>query len=164
MASAFLKLLTLTLFLDIFIFLMLGYAVSSSGDVSTAPVVQGTFFDVFFEDPAASKQSLDSYANNLSVTTSTSRSYRLSPSGNFTAPPFPESGATVQLSSGGFSFIDGIKMILSFLSMIWETAMFPINLMTVYTVNPLFAILIGIPLLFLNVLTFIIFIRGGGAV
>ena len=110
MGSAFLKLLTLTLFLDIFIFLILGYAVSVSPDnFDTAPATQGTFFDVFFEDPDGSKASLTDYVANMSNEEGYTTGYKMDMAGNFSNPPFPEGGTTVQLSSGGFSFIDGIK-------------------------------------------------------
>ena len=158
--GATLKLLALTICLNTFLYLGLSYGIYSENSQNKNPFTQDDIFSLFLEDDIAFKDNLDSYVDNLNNGTAynTGASYQMT--GNFSTAPDPASGAAIDPTQAGFSFLDPIRMIYAFIVTIWRIATVSLTVFLYGILNPFVAVIIGIPLFILNVATVILIIRG----
>lgn len=163
MASAMLKLIVLSICLNTFLYLGVNYAIYSDGSSPTAPSYQDTLFEILLRNKTAFETELDVYTDSLESDVNYTRGYNFDMKGNFSSPPTEETGSSILIEQGGFAFLDAARMVLAFIMTLWQIAIIPLKLFTYQALPPLVAVIIGIPLLILNVTALIIFIRGGGA-
>lgn len=164
--AALLKLLALTMCLNTFMYLGVNYAMGDdrASNPESSWVTQD-LFDLLLTNRSSFDASIDTYAQSLSNgSTNETRGYYFDMQSNFSNSPERLPGASVIQEQGGFSFLAPIRMIYSFVVTLWKIAFVPITIFTSNAIPPVVALLIGLPLTVLNLVTYVVLIRGGGAI
>lgn len=164
MAASILKLVALIICLNTFLYLGVNYAMFSGDRLDQRPaIIRGDLFDILLEDSGQLDKNLDIYTQSLDSDTNVTFSYSFNISSEFADAPDPQSGQPDLPEEAGLSFLDGLRMVNAFFKTLWGIAIFPITLFTYNILPPIVSIIIGLPLLILNLYTLLIFMRGGGA-
>jgi len=161
MGSTLLKLIVLSLCLNTFLYLGVNYAMYEVVPPEQRPDLQNDLFSILMDDPEGTRENLDVYVENLggdNVTTG----YSLNPSGNFSQAPSEKTGFSVNIDQGGLVFIDVARMVIPLITTLWRIGTMPLTLFSYHIFPPLVAVIIALPLFLLNIITVLIFIRGGG--
>lgn len=160
--SALLKLMTLTICLNIFLYLGMNYSIyeSNSKIEFSSFSIKGDLFDYLLTEGSSlgMANSIAEYKANLESEANISRSYSFEPNSNLSKPP-PLAKAT---DSGKFSILDGLEMVMAFTVTLFNLAILPLTLMFNNVLPPLVGLIIGVPLMILNVTTIFMLIRGVG--
>ncbi len=162
MGSTLLKLLVLSICLNTFLFLGVNYAIAPNSPTSTAPTLQDDLFDVLLRNKTQFTDTMDIYVRNLNSSDNYTSGSAFDLSGNFSAAPNEQTGSSILLEQGGFAFLDVARMVLAFVVTLWKIATISLTLFSYNLFPPVVSVIIGLPLLILNVSTLIIFLRGGG--
>ena len=167
--AAILKMLVLVICLNTFLYLGTNYAMENTGfEQEGAARINGDLFDILLTNKADIDADFQLYSESLKEGTnySTGISYNLSTTdrGGLGTFPTKETGSSATTESGAFSFLDALSIGYAAIKSLFNIAIMPLTLLTNNDLPPLFAILIGFPLVILQLVTIIILIRGGGGI
>lgn len=164
MAASGMKLLVLALCLNTFMYLGVNYAMYENIPQDQRPqAISGDIFDIMLSDRSAMDDELNLYVQRLNNTENYTSSYKLNLSGQFSARPNEISGSDIGETGVAIGFLDGARTVFAFIRTLWRIGIMPMTLFTYNVLPPLVAIILGLPLVLLNVFAWIILIRGGGA-
>jgi len=149
--SSYLKVATVVLILNLFLFFGINYAnIPESNNIFN---IQGDIFDIFLDDSI--NQAVDyERTGNINLTGNINITSGLS------TQPFAEGGE--QIGDGGISVVDGLKIFFSIIPTLWNIALSPLNLLTIYHIPLMIRLLIGLPLTFMMLISIFLLIRGIG--
>jgi len=163
MAAATLKLLVLVICLNTFLYLGVNYALEGQTVQEHKPFVQGDLFDLLLSDKDKLDSEMDTYTQAVNDGEDYTNTYALQPNEDLSAPPTKQTGSDVDPDSGGFSLLDGLEIIWAIIATLWTIAFIPFYLFSSGLFPLPVLLLIGFPLMVLDVVTLVILIRGGGA-
>ena len=162
--AAILKIMVLIMCLNIFLYLGVNYAMETDGATESKAVrINGDLFDILLADPNATDVLMTNYSRELRQGNAIASGSGMKFQPNLSLAPEFIAGADVQESAGGIPFIDALKTVRAFVVTLFNIAISPITLLTHNELPPLIAVMIALPLVLVELITLIIFIRGGGA-
>ncbi len=164
MASAMLKLMVFTICINTFLYLGINYAIYGEDSTIPKPDMQNDLFSIMLSDKDATDAQLKDYASKVNNNENITSAYKFNLSDDFSSIPSQQQGSSVEPDAGGFSFLDGIRMVYAFAITMWRIATIPITMFSYNILPPFVAVIFAFPLLILNVITVIVFLRGGGAI
>ena len=162
MGSTLLKLIVLSICLNTFLYLGVNYAIAPESPTNTAPTLQDDLFDVLLRNKTQFTDTMDTYVRNLNSTENYTSGSAFDLSGNFSTPPTEKTGSSILLEQGGFAFLDVTRMVLAFVVTMWKIATISLTLFSYNLFPPVVSVIIGLPLIIINITAIIIFLRGGG--
>jgi hypothetical protein len=152
--SATLKLLVLLICINTFMYLGVRTGLSSVNQPSSW--VTNDLFDLLLTDTAAVDAAIVKYEANSSI----SSGYDL----NGTLTTFdPKIGSSISTDTGGFSFLDALRVIWAAVMTLLKIGFVPLVLFTTQGIPPVVALILGLPLGIAWIVCIIILLRGGGA-
>lgn len=152
--NTFIKLATVLLCLNIFMYLGVNFAINVEGHSLNEKYnfrFQNDLISTFMENYDTVDTQMENFKTNWT-------SYGLNYNGNYTKLPTQESG-TVS-GTGGVNFIDTVKLVWYFIPTLCNIMIAPLTLFFNFRMPILVGFMIGIPYFFVLVLTFIAFLRG----
>lgn len=164
--SALLKLVLITLCVNMFMYMGINYAIYNDSTTQQKPscfLQSGDIFSTFLGD--ANSARLSSSLQTYSDSNGRNISYGVTGlNETWSTPPKENAGTDTAGGTQGSVFIlDSIKIVYAFIGTLWNMAIMPISMFTCNLLPPLVAVMFGIPLAILNIITLIVLIRGGGA-
>lgn len=155
--STLIKLFTVLVVLNIFMYLGVNFSISAEGgnqlNTDYNFHFEGDLIDSFFKGQ-----------NNLDTITQDTKenwtSYGVPIEGNFTILPSQEAGEIS--GEGGIIYLDALKMVYSFIKTLGNIAIAPLTLFFNFRMPVFIGLMIGIPYFIIVFLAIIGFIRGVG--
>jgi len=154
MGDMLIKMLVLSLCLNTFVYLGTSYAMVQDDDRSPMP---NNLFSLMLDNPDQFEIDLNASLNGANGTYGGG----FSPNSNFTTVPARNTGYDTAPSSGGTSFFDALKIVYDFILIMGTILIAPFYLFFSGTLSPLVALIVGLPLVLINITTIIMFIRSG---
>jgi len=151
------KLMVFVLCINLFMYIGVNSTVMhvEGSDELTPYKWNGDIFDILFDDGLAVQNSIDLEIKSNATSYGT---FDL----NTDLSGVPDQSGGQSTGEGGISFLDGLKILWSIIPTLWNIALSPITLFFSFGMPLAVGILVGIPLAFINILSIIILIRGGG--
>lgn len=154
MVSTMIKLTSILLLMNIFLYVGMNLAITAEGEDLQENLQFHIEGDLLQELVGTSVQDITSDIKNNFT------SYDVSINSNFTT--FPELQGGEEIGQGGISFLDAIRISIDFAKLMFNIAVSPLTLFVNYRLPPLLMILIGLPYLVVFIITIMAFLRGVG--
>ncbi len=156
MASTLIKLTSILVMMNIFIYLGMTFTITAAGEDAEFDIKNHMQNDLLQKLVSDSVQtSAESLKENF-----TDYDINMSNSG-FTTFPALQGGEDVG-GSGGVSFLDSVNIVMDFMKLLFNIAVSPITLFTSFRIPFFFGVIIGIPYLIIFVIAVMAMIRGVG--
>ena len=152
MASDLIKLTSILLFMNIVIYLGMGFAITVDGEAINDASnfrLKGDLMD---------KILLGSLDEVITSTKDNFTDYDINLSSEFTI--FPETQGGEDIGTGGISFVDALRMVIPFFAMLFNIAVSPITLFTTFRLPMILLAIVGIPYMIIFILALMLAIRG----
>lgn len=153
--NTMIKLLTVLLILNIFMYLGVNFSISAEDGHELNKDYnfhfKGDLIDTFMSGNTDLDQIAEDTKNNWT-------SYGIGLNASFTSIPDQQAG--ISTGSGGVNFLDSLKIVWSFVTTLGNIMIAPLTLFFNFRMPVFIGLMIGIPYFFVLVLTFFAFIRG----
>jgi len=162
--SAMLKLIALTICLNTFMYIGIAYANVQEGVTETSSWYSEDLFAYLMKDRALMDESVKAWVANSTTGMTSGSSNNFELVDELALRPEEKGGSESTPDTGGFSLLDGLKMIYAIILTIFKIAVAPLLLFTVEGLPVVFVLIFGIPLTILQIIAITVLIRGGGAI
>lgn len=167
MANTTMKLIVLAICINTMMFIGVNYTTGGEGasDPQESWVTQD-IYDVLLKDTDSFKTKMDSYVESINSTDEEVGGFtpNLDINGTgFGKTPSETSGDDASDDDNDVSFLDGLRIIYSFIPTLIKIAWVPLTVMFSGRLPPLIGLFFGFPLAILNFVAILFLIRGGGA-